>query len=120
MKEQGKDPVKKAIDLLKVTRPDRTARVLRVDYEAVVARGSDPRCSRRSAVSYKDFLDKTLQNNTKGVIELIENARSQLKDELQKKEAEYREFRKKSMVLAANETGRTFLAQRLEQSDRNS
>ena len=67
--------------------------------------------------SYKDFLDKTLQNNSKGIIVLIENARSQLKDELQKKEAEYREFRKKSMILAANETGRTFLAQRLEQSD---
>src|SRR5205085_12132735 len=68
--------------------------------------------------SYKNFLDSTLQNNTKGVIELIEKARSQLKDELEKKEEEYKEFRKKSMVLAANETGRTFLGVRLEQSDR--
>src|SRR5262249_40490754 len=34
VKETGKDPVKRAIDLLKVTRPDRSARVLKVDYEA--------------------------------------------------------------------------------------
>jgi capsular exopolysaccharide synthesis family protein len=114
---QGTDPVKKAIDSLKVTRPDRLARVLRVDYEAN-SRAEAIKMLEAITASYKDFLDSTLQNNTKGVIQLIENARSQLKDELQARENEYREFRKKSMVLAANETGRTFLAQRLEQSDR--
>jgi capsular exopolysaccharide synthesis family protein len=116
VKETGRDPVKKAIDLLKVFRPDRFARVLKVDYEA----GSREEAVRMLAAitdSYKSFLDSTLQHNTKGVIVLIENARTQLKDELQKKEGEYREFRKGSMVLAANETGRSFMARRLEESD---
>jgi capsular exopolysaccharide synthesis family protein len=117
VKQAGKDPIKKAIDLLKVTRPDRSARVLKVDYEAG-SRKEATLMLQAITASYKDFLDSTLQHNTKGIIDLIEKARSQLKDELQKKEEEYREFRKKSMVLAANETGRTFLAQRLEQSDK--
>jgi len=117
VKEQGKDPIKKALELLKVTRPDRYARVLKVDYEAG-SREEATRSLEAITASYKNFLGSTLQNNTKGMIVLIENARTQLQDELEKKEIEYRELRKKTMVLAANETGRTFLAQRLENADR--
>ena len=70
--------------------------------------------------SYKNYLENTFQKNSNQVVALITKAKEDMSKELQKRDAEYLEFRRKSSVLASNEMGRTFIAQRLEQAGRAS
>ena len=58
------------------------------------------------------------QKNSSQIITLIAKARDDLSRDLRALEARYLEFRRKTDVLAANETGRSFMSQRLEHSDR--
>jgi polysaccharide biosynthesis transport protein len=112
-----KAPAELAIERLRVTRPDRTAKVLRVDYEA----GSRQEAARTLAAvvaSYRKFLDATFRKNSGQVIALITRARDDLSRELRQLEADYLKFRRESDVRAAYETGRSFMAARLEHSDR--
>jgi capsular exopolysaccharide synthesis family protein len=117
VKNKGKDPVEKAIALLTVSRPDRLAQVLRVDYHAG-SRAEAIRTLEAITASYKNYLENTFQKSSNQVVALITKAKEDLSRELQKRDAEYLEFRRKTSVLASNEMGRTFIAQRLEQADR--
>ncbi len=67
--------------------------------------------------SYKSYLENTFQKNSGQMITLISKARDDLNKEVRALDAKYLEFRRKSTVLASDEAGRTFIAQRLEQSD---
>jgi capsular exopolysaccharide synthesis family protein len=116
-KEAGRNPIEEAIEHLNVTRPDRLAKILCVDYRA----GSGDEATRMLEAitnSYRKFLGDTFQKNSSEVIRLIAKARDELSKELGELETKYLEFRQKTPALIVNETGRSYAAQRLEQTDR--
>jgi polysaccharide biosynthesis transport protein len=115
--QTGLDPVREAMDHLKVTRPDRLAKILNVSYRA----GSPEEATRMlEAVSrsYEQFLGGTFQKNSNEVITLIVKARDELSRELGDLEQKYLEFRKQTPALIVVEGGSTLIARRLEQWDR--
>ena len=115
--ENGKDPVALAIDRLSVSRPDRLAKVLRVDYMAG-DRKEAIRTVRAITEAYRRFLDDNYKRNSNEVVKLISKARDELKGELEAMEEQYLEFRLEHSVLSTDETGRSFLTRRLDHWDR--
>jgi polysaccharide biosynthesis transport protein len=118
VKKEGGDPVEAAIKHLKVTRPDRLAKVLRVEYQAG---DRDEAVWTIEAIidSYKQFLEETFQKNSSTVISLISRARDDLDKELGELEAKYLELRRKTPGLITGKEGHSSLpANRLANWDR--
>src|SRR5271166_3835182 len=113
----NQDPVEEVTKRLKVTRPDRLAKILRVEYRAG-DRVEVVRMVEAITESYKRVLEETFQkNNSSTVIALISKARDELSQELQDLEGKYLELRRKTPSPIAGEQGRAFLASRLARWD---
>ena len=81
---------------LRVTRPDRLAKILRVEYRAG-DRVEVVQMVEAITESYKQVLEETFQkSNSSTVIALISKARDELSQELQDLEGKYLELRRKT------------------------
>ena len=116
-KKGGLDPVEEAINHLKVTRPDRLAKVLRVEYRAG-ERDEVVRTIEAITDSYKQFIEEAFQKNSSTAIAIISKARDDSSRELGELEAKYLELRRKTPALITGEERRSFLADRLASWDR--
>src|SRR6185312_3419113 len=112
LKKAGKSPVDEVVLRLRVTRPDRLAKIIKVDYRAPSVDEATLTLE-KLVESYKKFLEGTYQQNSGEAITLITKARDELGNETEELEKEYREFRKKSKVLT-DENGRAFIMRRLQ------
>ena len=115
---RAEDPTQEAIARLSVSRPDRTAKVIQIDYQAG-SREEATRVVGAVAESYRTFLEASYQKNNGEVVTLITRAREGLRAELERMEVKYLEFRRDHPVMTADESGRSFVARRLEQWDRS-
>ena len=117
-KRADKDPVEEAILNLKVTRPDRLAKIFRVDYQAGDRVETD-RLVEALVASYQKFLGDTFQKNSGTVITLISKARDDLSKELKELEDQYLEFRRTNanVIVGQGQEGRSFWASRLSRWD---
>ena len=117
-KRADKDPVEEAILNLKVTRPDRLAKIFRVDYQAGDRVETD-RLVAALVASYQQFLGDTFQKNSGTVITLISKARDDLSKELKELEDQYLEFRRTNanVIVGQGQEGRSFWASRLSRWD---
>jgi len=115
--ERAANPLEEAINRLLVTRPDRMAKILRIDFDA---RGRAEGVEMVDAIvkSYKEFLDRTYSRNNSAISVIISRAKDELAVELDKLEKEYVEHRQDWPILATDETGRPFLNRRLDNWDR--
>jgi capsular polysaccharide biosynthesis protein len=109
-------PVRVAIDNLTVTRPDRLAKVLQLDYRAF-SREESEQFLAAIIESYQKFLETRYQRNNSEVVTLITKAREGLKAELEDLQKQYLEFHRKNPSLITDQTGRAFIVRRLEQWD---
>src|SRR5512135_325452 len=116
-KEGGLDPIKEAIKNLKVTRPDRLAQVLRVEYRAG-GRDEAARTAEAITESYKQFIEEAFQKNSSTAISIISKARDDSSRELGELEAKYLELRRKTPALITGGEHRSFLADRLASWDK--
>src|SRR5512135_1825966 len=116
-KKGGLDPVVEAIKNLKVTRPDRLAKVLRVEYRAG-GRAEVVRMIEAITDSYKQFIEEAFQKNSSTAISIIGKARDDSSRELGELEAKYLELRRKNPALITGEQRHSFLADRLASWDR--
>jgi succinoglycan biosynthesis transport protein ExoP len=113
--EDGNRAIDEAILNLRVTRPDRQAKILKVDYWAG---------SRQEAVtmlkavteSYRICLEDMYQKKSNETISLISKVKENLSQELKDMEAKYLEYRRKAPYVVGDESGRSLMAQRLERS----
>src|SRR3954452_22674331 len=78
-KAAGRNPVEEAVGRLKVTRPDRYAKIVCVDYRDG-SREEATRLLEAITVSYRKFLADTFQKNSSQVISLIAKARDELSE----------------------------------------
>ena len=104
------------IGRLVVTRPDPTARILQLSYNAAT-RDEAFQMVRAVVDSYGEFLRSENWENSNGAITMIIKARNELNEELKQLEREYLEFHRKNPAYATDERGRTLIARRLEQWD---
>jgi succinoglycan biosynthesis transport protein ExoP len=116
-KKGGLDPVVEAIKNLKVTRPDRLAKVLRVEYRAG-GRAEVVRMAGAIIDSYKQFIEETFQKNSSRAISIIGKARDDLSRELGELEVKYLELRRKNPALITGEQRHSYLADRLASWDK--
>ena len=115
--QANQDPVEAVSKRLKVTRPDRLAKILRIEYRAG-DRGEVVRMVEAITESYKRVHEEAFQkNNSSTVIALISKARDELSQELQDLEGKYLELRRKTPSPIAGGEGRAFLASRLARWD---
>ncbi len=115
--QADQDPVEAVTKRLKVTRPDRLAKILRIEYRAG-DRGEVVRMVEAITESYKRVFEEAFQkNNSSTVIALISKARDELSQELQDLEGKYLELRRKTPSPIAGGEGRAFLASRLARWD---
>ena len=104
--QANQDPVEAVSKRLKVTRPDRLAKILRIEYRAG-DRGEVVRMVEAITESYKRVLEEAFQkNNSNTVIALISKARDELSQELQDLEGKYLELRRKTPSPIAGVEGR--------------
>ena len=111
------NPVKAAVKNLKITRPDRTAKILQIDYRARTP-WEATRMVEALTDSYQKFLDETFQKNNGEVVQLIMKARDELSNELDDLEKKYLKFHQNNPLLATDSGGRTLVARRLDEWDR--
>ena len=111
-KKADQDPVEVAISNIKVTRPDRMAKIFRVDYQAGDREETD-RLVTALVASYEQFLGATSQKNSGTVIKLISKARDDLGKELKELEDQYLEFRRTNSNVIVGQEGHSFWASRL-------
>ena len=116
-KKGGLDPVKEAIKHLKVTRPDRLAKVVRIEYRAG-ERHEVVRTIEAITDSYKQFIEEAFQKNSSTAIAIISKARDDSSRELGELEAKYLELRRKTPALITGGERHSFLANRLANWDR--
>ena len=102
---------------MKVTRPDRLAQVLEVEYRAS-GRDEVVRTIEAITDSYKQFIEETFQKNSSTAISIISKARDDLSQEVGELEAKYLELRRKTPALTTATGRRSFLADRLANWDR--
>lgn len=116
--ERGwRTPLQQAIVNLSVTRPDRQARILQVDYRCYSA-DEAVRVVAAILESYRAFLeDADLKNNSE-VIALIARARDDLRVETEELERKYLEFRRRSPLLTTDGLGRPFINRRVDELDK--
>ena len=113
----GRGLTAEAIDEITISRPDRAAKIIEIDYRA----GSRDEATRMVAAlvaSYESFLADKFQKSNGDVVTLISAARDNLRKELVAMQAEYLGFRKTHPVSSTDESGRSFLSRRLDQWDR--
>jgi capsular exopolysaccharide synthesis family protein len=108
------EPVESALKNLSVTRPDRLARVLQIDYRAA-SPAEAARFLDALVASYREFLSKDFSQSGNGVLRLIENAKGQLESELGGMEKRYVEFRREHPSITAAKKGRSYHEHRVEQ-----
>jgi capsular exopolysaccharide synthesis family protein len=114
----NQDPVEGVINRLRVTRPDRMAKILRVEYRAG-DRDEVVRMVEAITESYNQVLEETFQkSNSSTVIALISKARDELSQELQDLEGKYPELRRRTPSPITGAEGRSFLASRVARWDR--
>jgi capsular exopolysaccharide synthesis family protein len=116
-KKRGLDPVKEATNHLKVTRPDRLAKVLRAEYRAG-DRDEAVRMIEAITDSYRRFIEDISQRNSSTAIAIISKAHDDLSRELGELEAKYLELRRKTPALITGGERHSFLADRLASWDR--
>ena len=109
--------LRRAIECLKVTRPDRAAQVLQVDYRAGSA-AEAVRMERAIINSYQEVLEEVYQEDNGVVVRLITNARDDLDAELKALEGQYLEFRRLHPLLTGEDSGRPFISRRVDEWDR--
>jgi capsular exopolysaccharide synthesis family protein len=119
VKKEGLDPVAEAIKHLNVTRPERLAKVMEVQYRAG-GRDEVVRTIEAITSSYRQFIEETFQKNSSMAISVISKARDDLSKELGELEAKYLELRRKSpaLITGTGRERRSFLADRLANWDR--
>jgi capsular exopolysaccharide synthesis family protein len=113
---RGDDPVEFALKRLKVSRPDRMAKILQAEFRA----GSPAEAVRfleALLASYEQFLDSTMRSKSHEIVGMIEKARDELDRELRELEQGYQAFRREHSGLNPDDTGRTLSARRLERWD---
>ncbi|MFO0889772.1 MAG: polysaccharide biosynthesis tyrosine autokinase [Isosphaeraceae bacterium] len=113
---EAEDPVKAAVKLLKVTRPDRMARILEISFQAY-SRDEALRMVDAVTESYRKFLEDTYQKSSHEVVSLIRRARDDLGNELTELEEKYAKMREQSAVPLADSAGNSYLTKRLERWD---
>lgn len=113
----GKSPVVEAIARLVVSRPDRTAKILNLDYQAG-SREEATTLVEAIVESYEKFLEDKYQKNNGEMVRLISAARDNLSKELAEMEVKYLAFRKDHPMSTVDDTGRSFMSRRLDQWDR--
>ena len=115
-KQANKDPVEEAINNIKVTRPDRMAKIFRVDYQAGDQEETD-RLVQALVDSYQQFVGATFQKNSGTIITLISKARDELSRELKELEDQYLDFRRTNSNVIVGLEGHSFWASRLVRWD---
>jgi capsular exopolysaccharide synthesis family protein len=113
----GKDPAHAAIEkYLKVSRPEKLAKVIQIDYRA----GSEDEAVRLLEAitkSYREFLVDHYQREGQ-IVAVIGKARGELNGELAEAERKYTAFRQKHPLVSTDKDGRSLLMGRLERWDR--
>ncbi len=113
---QNRDPAEWAIEkYLKVSRPNRMANVLQIEYTAG-SPGEAVLMVEAITASYQKFLKENYPRNSE-VVALNTKARQDLARELEEAEKQYLEFRQKAPLVIPDEKGRTFVNTRLERWD---
>ena len=113
--EDGNRAIDEAILNLRVTRPDRQAKILKVDYWAGL-RHEAVTTLKAITDSYRNCLDDMYQKKSNETIALINKVKDKLSQELKDMEAKYLEYRRKAPYVVGDESGRSLMAQRLERS----
>ena len=113
--EDGNRAIDEAILNLRVTRPDRQAKILKVDYWAG-SRHEAVTTLKAITESYRNCLDDMYQKKSNETIALINKVKENLSQELKDMEAKYLEYRRKAPYVVGDESGRSLMAQRLERS----
>jgi capsular exopolysaccharide synthesis family protein len=106
--------LREATKNLFVTRPDRLAKVLQVEYRARTT-GEATRMVQAILESYKMFLEDVYQKNNSEVIVLMTRARDDLNRELKDLERKYLEFHQKSPHLTTDGSGRPIILRRIDE-----
>jgi capsular exopolysaccharide synthesis family protein len=109
--------VREVIKNLSVTRPDRQAKILQVDYRAR-SREEAVRLVEAITVSYRNFLEDVYAKNNSEVVFLMTKARDDLNMELKDLEQKYMEFRQENPLLTSDGSGRPLIAKRIEEWNR--
>ncbi|WP_406693546.1 polysaccharide biosynthesis tyrosine autokinase [Singulisphaera sp. Ch08] len=102
---------------LSVTRPDRLAKILQIDFRAK-SREEAVRLVAAITLSYKKFLEEVYQKNNSDVVFLMTKARDDLNNELKDLEQKYKEFRLENPLLTSDGTGRPLIARRIDEWNR--
>jgi capsular exopolysaccharide synthesis family protein len=102
-----------------VSRPDRLAKILQIDYRARTP-GEAVRIVQAIVDSYKTFLGDAYHKDNSEVIVLMTRARDDLNTELRELERKYLEFRQNAPYLTPDSTGRPIINRRLDEWDRAS
>jgi capsular exopolysaccharide synthesis family protein len=105
--------LRQATKNLFVTRPDRLAKILQVEYRARTP-AEATRMVQAILESYKTFLEDVYQKNNSEVIVLMTRARDDLNRELKDLERKYLEFHQKSPNLTTDGTGRPIVLRRVD------
>jgi len=113
-RERSMTPTQAAIEELSVSRPDRSASVLRIDFRAY-SKEEAVRMVAALVDEFEAFLKEKYQSDNTRVVELITEARDLMNEELEDLESEYLELRKKNAALAIDADGRSFVARRLDE-----
>jgi succinoglycan biosynthesis transport protein ExoP len=113
--EDGNRAIDEATLNLRVTRPDRQAKILKVDYWAG-SRAEAVTMLKAITESYRSCLEDMYQKKSNETIALISKVKENLSQELKDMEAKYLEYRRKAPYVVGDESGRSLMAQRLERS----
>src|SRR4051794_29892153 len=106
--------LREATKNLFVTRPDRLAKILQVDYRARTPQEAT-RMVQAILASYKTFLEDVYQKNNSEVMVLMTRARDDLNHELKDLERKYLEFHQKAPNLTTDGTGRPIVIRRIDE-----
>jgi capsular exopolysaccharide synthesis family protein len=106
--------LREATKNLFVTRPDRLAKILQVDYRARTPQEA-ARMVEAILASYKTFLEDVYQKNNSEVMVLMTRARDDLNQELKDLERKYQEFHQKAANLTTDGTGRPIIIRRIDE-----
>src|SRR4051812_28968407 len=106
--------LREATKNLVVTRPDRLAKILQIDYRARTPQEAT-RMVQAILTSYKTFLEDVYQKNNSEVMVLMTRARDDLNRELKELEGKYLEFRQKVPNLTTDGTGRPIVMRRIDE-----
>ena len=114
--EESEDPLETVTDNLKITRPDRMAKIVRMDYTAS-SRAEAVLMVEKITESYQEFLKESYKSTSDKIIELIATAKEEVQKDLMKLEESYLEFQRANPNLKVNAEGPSFEARRIDQWD---